>query len=786
MGVIAHGGGGDLVGGTRAARGEHGIAQRDHVRGGGQAFSLPDSPTVYDRSTRTVLHRRSIRHDGVVLTSHGIGDQQLGTFGHGESATASMSERDGRLVAVDVRTVDHQQTVGAERGSVGGDGTRQGRDRRIRQAAIHDQAITGSDLDALEDTQSGGDAILGQAHALGVVAYHTGQPAGISGAQSQVRVLAHAHVAVDDDVSGRSSGRSSGSPHAFHSHIAGVRLPGRVDQQLAAGEVDVLGGQGGAADRVRLGADGQGLAGGAAHRDAVHNSHGTIGEGGVIIEGQRGKIGIIAALGHERAAVHGEGVRKGAGLRQLDGIALEGGSGIGIPLGGVDGHVALGGIKGGGGGQLVGLQGQGIRISAGVGIVHRQDIVSNDRALTGESTQSDVTAVRSTSRTTHFMGGQNTIGQNHTRDLHITRGIHAAAGDVQLVEGLCTALSRDVTRLEGRPSHVDGIGRVVSPNITDRELGSPRPNDVKGGVVTRAGIQGNSLHRARVVGIRKAQGHGRSVATTGGTAHTKAGNGAILIDDQIVAVLAAGQNQRALGIQFRVGARQLHSLEAAGDTGRVLCISHGNGRILQAVGGDAGDLVIADSTIGIGLHRFTKVSTTEVQQAITCVSFGGGKTLQSDKLLFGQLLAVQAVDFEGTTSIDLGLDLVECVLAQQLASVIKNDGLAQSNRTEVVDGDLCRSCVLILGNKLFVNGEAGRSRLSTHGERRALDPHFVSHHVTVLDSNGSIRAHMELFSRDSAPARNRKPIASGIWFLLLSRGRSAEETSVGAIRAPLP
>ena len=248
------------------------------------------------------------------------------------------------------------------------------------------------------------------------------------------------------------------------------------------------------------------------------------------------------------------------------------------------------------------------------------------------------------------MGGQNTIGQNHTRDLHITRGIHAAAGDVQLVEGLCTALSRDVTRIEGRPSHVDGIGRVVSPNITDRELGSPRPNDVKGGFIIRAGIQGNGPHPARVVGIRKAQGHGRSALCTTGTTHTKVSNIAILVHDQSAAVLTAGQTQRALGIQF-LALSQLHSLETAGDACRVLGAGHLNGRTLQAVGGDAGDIVIADSAIGIGRYRFTKVSTTEVQQTLSrrdIRDVGVKEALQSGKLLAGQRLAVlQTVDFEG-------------------------------------------------------------------------------------------------------------------------------------------
>ena len=303
----------------------------------------------------------------------------------------------------------------------------------------------------------------------------------------------------------------------------------------------------------------------------------------------------------------------------------------------------------------------------------------------------------------------------------------------------------------------------VGGHVTDSELGLAVTDHIKGGCVAAPGVQDHVAQRALVGSVGIAQGNDRG-GLRGLATNTQASDlvgFAVLVLDQVATFGTAIQDQRALGIQF-LALSQLHSLETAGDAVLVLVAGHLNGRTLQAVGGDAGDIAIADSAIGIGLHRFTKVSTTEVQQAITCASFGGGKTLQSGKLLFGQLLAVQAVDFEGTTSIDLGLDLVECVLAQQLASVIKNDGLAQSKRTEVVDGDLCRSCVLILGNKLFVNGEAGRSRLSTHGERRALDLHIISHHVTMLDHDGGVRIHMEFFGCDRAAARNRKPAASGI------------------------
>ena len=99
---------------------------------------------------------------------------------------------------------------------------------------------------------------MGQAHAVGVAGHHTGQPAGISGAQSQVGVPAHAHAAVDGD---GDVSLTRGLAQAFHSHVAGSQAPGRVDQQHATVEVDVLGGQGGAADLIVTGTHGQGPAG---------------------------------------------------------------------------------------------------------------------------------------------------------------------------------------------------------------------------------------------------------------------------------------------------------------------------------------------------------------------------------------------------------------------------------------------------------------------------------------------------------------------------------------------
>ena len=200
----------------------------------------------------------------------------------------------------------------------------------------------------------------------------------------------------------------------------------------------MLGGQGGAADLIVTGTHGQGLvgaggAGGVSHDDAVHNSHGTIGEGGVIVEGQRGRgIGIFA-LGHQSTTVHVEGVRKGAGLRQHDGIALEGGSAVGIPLGGLDDHVALDGIKAGGGGQLVGLQGQGIRINAHVAVRQGQGLVGDHGTLAGELvTDGDVTTVGV------ILAGsrQRTVGQFGVGDLRAL-GVHSAVGDVEVNVFIC-------------------------------------------------------------------------------------------------------------------------------------------------------------------------------------------------------------------------------------------------------------------------------------------------------------------------------------------------------------
>ena len=208
--------------------------------------------------------------------------------------------------------------------------------------------------------------------------------------------------------------------------------------------------------------------------------------------------------------------------------------------------------------------------------------------------------------------------------------------------------------------------------------------------------------------------------------------------------------QRILGIQCRGSSGQLHIVEAAGYAVPVLRIRHGNGRVLQAVGDDAGDSIIADGTVFIS-HR-AEVSSAEIQQALAGRTVRGGQSLQCLDIGFAQLDIVQPFDLEGTAGIDLGLDRVEVL---QFARTVKDDVLAQRGGAEVLDDD--GPCPFIY--QFFVDGEAGGSIGTTNGEGLFLDLHIFGYQVAALDSNGSSGVHMEFTRhRYSASARDGKRV----------------------------
>ena len=510
--------------------------------------------------------------------------------------------------------------------------------------------------------------------------------------------------------------------------------------------------------------------------------HGLLGLGKVSTVGHKARVlhadSLVERTGHKRAiditvrakVLHLHQARAGCreGITQSNivrhqGIVLECGSCVirGNQIGGSDGQIAGDGIDGTLSIQHVRLQGQVVAFRAGVTIRQRQGLVGNHRALTGEiAINGDVAASRRVTRGGHSL--QQAVIQGDVLNFRITRSLHGTVGDVHSVEGSRTSNSfcRDVARIERRALHIDGIGRFVSPNITDCELGSPRPNDIEGGDVACIGIQDHVTHRALVVGIRKAQGHNRGILRAKGTTHTKVSNIAILIHDQSAAVLTAGQTQRVLGLQFLVVLRQLYCLEAAGDAVLVLGISHGNGRILQAVGGDALNIVIVDGSVFIQGNR-VKISRAEIQQ--TAVR----RILQSGKIILGQSFASQTLELEGTTGVDL--EVIGRENRRIYLALIKDNLLTQRGSAEVFDA----YAPLLLEREGIVNGEAGRRRALTHGELCTLDMRLIGHHVTTLDSDGGVRIHMEFASCDSTSARDGERVR-GLGLAVFRGGRAKE------------